>query len=81
MRSDDLQDHLRRIPFQPLRLTLTDGTTYLVHHPEMVMVCRSSFVVGIPRTGDTRPIYDRTVTVSLLHLVQIEPLEPASSSS
>lgn len=75
MRPEDVRQYLERRPFQPLRLTLTDGRTYDVYHPDLLMVGRSSLTIGLPRPGDSRPVYDRIVTVSLLHVMQVEATE------
>jgi hypothetical protein len=45
----------------------------------MLMIGRSGAVVGLPRPGDEEPVYDRAVTVSLLHIMQVEPLEPTAA--
>ena len=37
------------------------------------MVGRSAVAIGVPAADDPRPIYDRLVTASLLHIVQVEP--------
>ena len=76
MRPDDLLEFTRKTPFEPFRITLTDGRTFDVLHPEMAMVGRSSMTIGVPGTGDPRPIYDRAVMVSLLHVMQLELIEP-----
>jgi len=52
----------------------------------MAMVGRSSMVIGLPAPGDaartaTAPIYDRAVTVSMLHVMQLESLDAANSSN
>jgi hypothetical protein len=75
MRPEDVREFLKRQPFQPFRLTLTDSRTYDVMHPELAMVGRSTVSVGVPRPGDPEPVYDRLVMISLLHIIQIEPLE------
>ena len=75
MRSEDIRDFLQRKPFQPFRLTLTDGRTYEVRHPEMAMVGRSIVAIGVPAANDPEPVFDRLVTVSLLHIMQVEPSE------
>ncbi len=84
MRTEDIREYVRRQPFQPFRLTLTDGRTYEVHHPELVMVGRSTVAVGLPRPNDPEPVYDRLVTISLLHVMQVEalasPAPPANHS-
>ncbi len=80
MRSEDIREFLRRQPFQPFRLTLTDGRTYEVHHPELAMVGRSSVNVGLPSPGNAEPAFYRYITVSLLHIMQVEPLEPSTAA-
>jgi hypothetical protein len=80
MRSEDIREFLQKKPFQPFRVTLTDGRTYEVRHPELAMVGRSTIAIGLPAAGDTSPIYDRLVTVSLLHVMQIEPSEMQGAS-
>jgi hypothetical protein len=80
MRPEDVREFLRRTPFQPIRITLTDGRTFDVRHPEMAMVGRSSVAIGLPRPGRDEDVFDRLVTVSLLHIMQIEPLESATAS-
>jgi hypothetical protein len=79
MRPEDICTFLAQKPFQPFRLTLTDGRTYEVRHPELAMVGRSSVAIGVPAHNRTEPIYDRLMTVSLLHIMQIEPLEQAAN--
>jgi hypothetical protein len=74
MRPEDMREFVRRQPFQPFRITLTDGRTYDVVHPDLAMVGRGTVAVGLPRPGDADPIYDRLVTMSLLHIMQVEPI-------
>ena len=74
MRPEDILTLLRAQPFVPFRFHLSNGTTYEIRHPEFVMVGRSSLVIGLPRPNAREPVYDRFVTVALLHINQIEPL-------
>lgn len=71
MRPEDIREFLQHKPFQPFRLTLADGRTYEVRHPELAMVGRSAVAIGVPAPDDPRPVYDRLVTVSLLHIMQV----------
>jgi hypothetical protein len=80
MRPEDLLNFIRKQPFQPFRITLSDGRTYEVRHPELAMVGRSIVVVGLDPTDEPEPVFDRMVTVSLLHIMQIEPIVPAATS-
>ena len=82
MRMEDVREFVYRRPFHPFRITLTDGCTYDFHHPEMAMVGRSTVAIGLPKEEAPQPVYDRLVTVSLLHIMQIEPIQaPASPQS
>jgi len=75
MRPEDVRSFLQQKPFQPFRITLTDGRTFEVRHPEMAMIGRSSVAIGAPKVDEPEPVFDRLVTVSLLHIMQIEPCE------
>ena len=44
-------------------------------HPELAIVGRSWVEVGLARPGDPENIAERLMSVSLLHIMQIEPLE------
>ncbi|MGZ6074518.1 MAG: hypothetical protein ACXWOA_11715, partial [Isosphaeraceae bacterium] len=63
MRPEDVREFLRRRPFQPFRLTLTDGRPYDVMHPELAMVGRSWVEVGLARPGDPENIAERLISV------------------
>jgi hypothetical protein len=77
---EELRAALRRQPFVPFRLTLTEGSSYEVRHPEMCMPGRRSVILGFPAPGDPDLLYDRSITVDLLHIVKLEPLEAAKPS-
>ncbi len=81
MRPEDIREFLQRRPFQPFRLTLTDGRSYDVRHPELAMVGRSTVIVGLPAPGEAEPVFDRAVTVSLLHIMQMQPVESPGGPS
>lgn len=53
---------------------MTDGRTYDVRHPDLLIVLRSRAIVGVG--GDQVP--DRDEDVALLHVVRIEPLPAAA---
>ncbi len=80
MHPEEFREFLRRQPFQPFRITLTDGRTYDIFHPELAMVGHSTIAIGLLGDDNEEPIYDRLVTISLLHVMQIEPVEHSSNS-
>lgn len=71
---DDLLTALHRRPFEPFRIQVSDGTTYDVRHPELVMVGLGAVIVGVPPAGLNKPVYERTETVALAHVVKLLPL-------
>ncbi len=81
MRPEDIREIVHRQPFQPFRLTLTDGRTVDVQHPELIMIGRSSVVIGTARPNAKEPIYDRFVTISILHIMQIVPIDAPATPS
>ena len=71
MRSDDVLRLVRRRPFEPFRIHLSDGTVYQIKGPEMAIVERSTVHVGVPLPGQTDTLIE--VVVSLLHITRLEP--------
>src|ERR1700733_1415222 len=83
MYTDDLISVLRKRPFEPFRIQVSDGTEYDVRHPQLVMVGLGSVIVGMPPPGQEKPVYERTETVSLQHIVKLLPLivQPAGQGN
>jgi hypothetical protein len=75
MAPEKLATALRRRPFAPFRITLTEGSTYDIRPPELCMAGRRSAVIGLAAPGDPDLLFERSVTVDLLHIVKLEPLE------
>lgn len=75
MAPEELAAALRRRPFIPFRLTLTEGSVYEVRHPELCIPGRRSAFIGFPAPGDPDLLYERSVMVDLLHVVKLEPLD------
>jgi len=59
MRAEDLLAMLRRRPFVPFRIHMTDGQTYDIVHPEAVLVLRSRAIIGL-RPDPSTTIPDRS---------------------
>ena len=79
MAPEDLRELLRKQPFEPFRLVMTDGVGLDIRHPELLWVGRRIAMVGL--TGEPgQTFFERTVQVDLLHVIRIEPLLPAPQS-
>jgi hypothetical protein len=75
-----LRERLKASRFQPFRIVTSDGTTYDVRDPDLVMVGLAEIVVGIPSDQDAG-LFRATHLVSLRHVVRLEPLEGAAAAS
>jgi hypothetical protein len=75
MTPEDLRNLLVQPPFAPFRIHLTDGRVYDVRHREMVWVGRRIAVVGVFAPDG---YLDRHDTISLLHIVSLEPIQTAA---
>jgi hypothetical protein len=80
MRAETLEELLRRRPFVPIRLHLSDGTTCDIRHPEMALLTRSTVDIGVAEQDGTT-IADRVVNCSLLHVVKVENLDGQATLS
>jgi hypothetical protein len=70
MRPDDIRAHLRRRPFQPIRLYISNGPKYEVRHPELMLVTRSEVVIALDPGNDKIP--EHKVFYDPVHIKQIE---------
>ena len=78
MRQQEVRDALRKEPFQPFRIHLSNGHSYDVRHPEFAALTRRSVFVGLPSGKDE--VADRMIECDLLHVVTIEPIDGASTT-
>ena len=62
MQTEDVQKKLASRPFQPFRIYLSDGATYEVRHPEMLLLGRRSLVLGVANRPE-ETVYDRSVEI------------------
>ncbi len=78
MRPDDIREVVRRQPFRPFRLVLTNNTVHEIHHRDFAFLTRSVLKIGLPSSEDADPSSEHLIGVALIHIVQYELL-PLSS--
>jgi hypothetical protein len=79
MSPNELQRATRRRAFLPFRMHLTNGKTFDVYHPELIMVGVRTTALGIPASGDPE-LWDRMIEIDNLHITHLEPLpQPIST--
>ncbi len=63
----NIREKLAREPFQPFRVRVTSGHTYVVRNPALVVVMRSELFIAHPNS-------DRHAFIPLLHVAAVETL-------
>jgi hypothetical protein len=81
MRPDDVIEMLRERPFRPFRFYLSDGTVYEIRHAELVKVGRTKILIFFPVVDDPYAVFERYVSVSLLHITRLEPVPPPAEAA
>jgi hypothetical protein len=71
MRGEELRNLIRQQPFNPIRLHLTDGTTYDIRHPEMAFITKSTVEIG-QEEKEGSGVADEVMYVTLIHIVRAE---------
>ena len=77
MRAEDVLTELKRQPFVPLLIRLSNRREYTVRHPDLVFVGRSSLNIGTAAPDLPPGVHDHYEIVSLLHVAQIAPIPTA----
>lgn len=72
MRADEIRKHVRKSPFRPFRIFLSNGTSYDVRHPELIYVSRTEVVVAIELGDDD--VAERSAYCDPVHINNIEPI-------
>ena len=80
MSAPELKKRLNSRPFVPLRLHMTDGSSFDIRHPENAIVSTHTIYIvthADPQTG----VAENVEWLSLRHVVRVEQLSPAEQST
>jgi hypothetical protein len=78
MRSEEIRGHLKRMPFRPIRVFVSDGSAYDIPHPDFMIVSRTEVVVALELGNDDMP--ERFAYVDPVHITRIEPINGQRST-
>jgi hypothetical protein len=70
MNADAIREFLRREPFEPFVIRMSNGETHEVLHPENALAMKTKVIVCYPER-------DRAVSCSLIHINAVEALQGA----
>jgi hypothetical protein len=79
MRPEDILEMLRKHPFEPFRIHLSDGVAFDVRHPDMAIVQRSKVIVAVPGPDGPDGPAERTVHCALIHITRTEVVNGATT--
>jgi hypothetical protein len=74
MRPDDIREVMRRQPFRPFRLILSNNVVHEIRHRDFVFVTRSVLKIGSAVMDGEEPDQEKLIGVALVHIVQYELL-------
>jgi hypothetical protein len=80
IRPQEIRDLLKKQPFRPFRIHMSNGKSYDVQHPELALVTRSEIVVSQPVPGSADPMGEGIHLVSVLHINSIEILPKSNGT-
>ena len=80
MRPEDITRFVHARPFRAFRIHLTDGAEFDICHPELVMVGRSTVVIGISTGDGSEPVFDRLVHCDLAHITRAEAIDEVAAN-
>ena len=81
MQRETLREWLKRQPFQPFRVYLTDGRVYKVRYPRMNLLAQAFIKIGIPAPDiASEMICDHTEYGALNEIASIQPLPSGAST-
>ncbi len=74
MNTETMQGLLRRQPFQPFEVRMSNGDAFQIRHPEMAFLLKSSLILGSPESDDF-------IFCSLLHVADVKALPFATGGA
>ena len=72
MRAEEILQHVRRQPFRPFCVFVSEGATYDVRHPELIFVTRRDVIIALDEGDGEVP--ERSAYLDPVHITRIEPV-------
>ena len=82
MTPNEILSDLRRTPFEPFTLILSDGSVFEIRHPDECLVLMSAVVVPV-RIQPGQQFSDNFTKIDCRHILRVQylPTAPASASA
>ncbi|HBI46776.1 MAG TPA: hypothetical protein DDY78_28575 [Planctomycetales bacterium] len=79
MRPDAIRKLLRKQPFRPFRVYVSDGAIYDVAHPEAAEVSAMMLIIEVHPAGFAGVPGERIAYISLIHVTRVEVYFPGAA--
>lgn len=66
-------------PFVPFRIVMTDGRAFEVRSPNLLWPGRDTALVGLPDNPAEPDVPGHHVSVTMLHIIRVEPTGPTAT--
>ena len=76
MSPEELYEVIKRQPFTPVRLHMSNGRTHDIRHPDDAVVGQEAIAVGVYNEGERFPSLR---LLSLININEVEPIAPSRS--
>jgi hypothetical protein len=70
----------RKRPFEPFRVYMNNGDVYVIRHPELLMICPTYLLIGVPIPNHPLLLCDRVERAALSDIVRLEVLPAATAT-
>ena len=74
MTAVDIRGFLKKVPFEPFTLVMTNNERYDVHHPELLLVTYTMLAIGVGNGKGPDALPEHMIWLSPEHVLKIEPL-------
>ena len=71
--AEDISNRIKSQPFVPVRIATSDGQSFDVFHPDLVMVGRRFIIVGTAST-ESPAHFDLVSRLAIIHITALEDL-------
>ena len=73
MRLEEITKLVKRTPFAPFGIYMSDGSAYPVKHPDQIILTPRAVYVGISGNGRD-PVAQEVVICDLVHITRLGPV-------
>jgi hypothetical protein len=81
MTAHRLVNYIAAEPFRPFRIKMTGGDTFVIRHPEMVQVGRTTATIFTWMSEEGEDQQEREREISIILIESVEPIRPPSSQN